>query len=423
MVPPPNFYRNVLVNPKLYITPETAKGFRFRSREEVVPTADFDYDAIEKEFKRGLKELPGPRVRVINEVDDIPPPGYTFKFISENEFSNQDVVKLGDDFMTGCECRRDNGRHIGCEKLSCECVEIQDPDETTGKRHFPYSAAKDYGCLRTIFLKSRRHIYECNNRCNCALNCKNRVVQHGRQIPLDIFKTTNRGWGKFYQHSESDFDKFALHNIGVRSPWKLPRGQFVDTYRGEVITNAESNARGELRNQEGSLDNYQFCLDKFCEETITKREFLLKWPRGTKEWRWFKEQVKKGEYEVTKNAEAEKLWLNPTSVLATDGKKKPYTIDGKYMGGPTRFINHSCEPNCAIYTVSYNHADHDYYELAFFTLEEIPADTELTFDYKDDDTKVITDEMANKIEKDGGERPLKCLCGSEHCRGYFFAAH
>ena len=90
------------------------------------------------------------------------------------------------------------------------------------------------------------------------------------------------------------------------------------------------------------------------------------------------------------------------------------------MGSPTRFINHSCEPNCAIYTVSYNHADTNLYELAFFAMEDIPAGEELTFDYKDNDVEKITDAMADEMEKKNGERPTKCLCGSEGCRGYFF---
>ena len=98
-----------------------------------------------------------------------------------------------------------------------------------------------------------------------------------------------------------------------------------------------------------------------------------------------------------------------------------YDIDSKHMGGPSRFVNHSCTPNCAIYTVSYNHADENLYEVAFFAIMDIPAGTELTFDYKDDgDTDKITDEMADRLEKENGERPIKCLCGTEECRGYFF---
>lgn len=191
------------------------------------------------------------------------------------------------------------------------------------------------------------------------------------------------------------------------------QGQFIDTYRGEVITNEESNIRGKVR--EMGDDNYMFGLDKFCDcrETITKAEFLDTY--SLEKIREHRHMVKKGEFTVRRNSQGEKLWQNP-------GYSDPtYSIDGKNMGGPTRFINHSCKPNCHIYTVSYNHADTHLYELAFFANRDIPAMEEFTFDYKgDDDTEVISDEKADELEKEYGERPTRCLCGSEGCRRYFF---
>ena len=98
-----------------------------------------------------------------------------------------------------------------------------------------------------------------------------------------------------------------------------------------------------------------------------------------------------------------------------------YVCDGKHMGSLTRFINHSCEPNLSIYTVSYNHSDQNLYDLAFFALDEIRAGTELTFDYKDEnDRTVITEEKVDRIERERGYRPAKCRCGVRTCRGYFF---
>ena len=103
---------------------------------------------------------------------------------------------MEEDFMNGCKCRKDNGRDIGCEYLSCECLE--DSVNSEGRKQFPYSQAKfNTACLRDSFIRGRNHIYECNSRCNCGSNCKNRVVQHGRKVGLEIFKTTNRGWGMY----------------------------------------------------------------------------------------------------------------------------------------------------------------------------------------------------------------------------------
>ena len=125
--------------------------------------------------------------------------------------------------------------------------------------------------------------------------------------------------------------------------------------------------------------------------------------------------MESGDYQITKSNDGTKMYSNP------EYRDPVYTIDSKRMGGPSRFINHSCSPNCAIYTVSYNHADTNLYEVAFFATENIAAGTELTFDYKDDvDYDLITEAMADKIEQESGERPMKCLCGSEDCRGFFF---
>lgn len=47
-----------------------------------------------------------------------------------------------------------------------------------------------------ILLWSPPRVYECNKRCKCDPNmCTNRLVQHGLQVRLQLFKTQNKGWG------------------------------------------------------------------------------------------------------------------------------------------------------------------------------------------------------------------------------------
>ena len=189
LVPPARLYANLLVQPQLQIP-------GFTVSENVRPAVSLDKKGLRKQFKSNLKALDGPKVTLINDIDDSSPP-VTFTFINENALG-EGVERTPEEFMAGCGCRKDNGRNMGCEFLSCECVQQSDLDEKTGHRHFPYSASqKNYGCLRSVYLKTRRHIYECNAKCNCNMNCKNRVVQHGRQVSLEIFKTESRGWGEF----------------------------------------------------------------------------------------------------------------------------------------------------------------------------------------------------------------------------------
>lgn len=68
-----------------------------------------------------------------------------------------------------------------------------------------------YHC--SFFLTLR--IYECNKRCKCcAKMCTNRLVQHGLQVRLQLFKTQNKGWG-------------------IRCLDDVAKGSFVCIYAGE----------------------------------------------------------------------------------------------------------------------------------------------------------------------------------------------
>ncbi|KAA8652018.1 hypothetical protein EYZ11_012094 [Aspergillus tanneri] len=139
--------------------------------------------------------------------------------------------------------------------------------------------------------------------------------------------------------------------FGLRSPDRIRAGQFIDRYLGEVITKKVADTREEVcTSQCGS--SYLFDLD------------------------WFEEAI--------------------------------HVVDGRNFGSATRFMNHSCNPNCRMVPMSYDGAtDLHLYDLAFFSLKEIPPMTELTFDYNPDA------ERGAKIEPGA----VRCLCGEENCRG------
>ena len=344
---------------------------------------------IRREFISRLKRIKSAtddvEVTMVNTIDEESPP-LDFQFVDDS-ILREGVIKLDDDTLEGCQkCRPDMGANIGCQYTRwCSCLEYARVDEkrldeetwprylkwketnegdsSQFPRRFPYRIHKMHGLLlNEFYLDSRYPIYECNGRCRCGLGCKTRNVQWGRNIPLQIFKTKSRGWG-------------------LRCPVDLHRGQFIDTYRGEIITNQEADSR-EKRAGAGK-DSYLYSLDKFREEKDLQEHDM-------------------------------------------------FVVDGQFMGGPTRFINHSCEPNCRQYTVSYNKHDFRIYDLAFFACRDIPKYTELTFDYMDKDEEDEDEENEDgyplgsqgKTSTDGVNgseaKLVECRCGSTKCRKWLW---
>lgn len=81
-----------------------------------------------------------------------------------------------------------------------------------------------------------------------------------------------------------------------------------------------------------------------------------------------------------------------------------FCVDAMHYGNVSRFFNHSCNPNIAIYTVVRN-GDNRVYDLAMFAIKPIKPFEELCFDYK---------------TKKGVKVPQQCLCGERNCRGWLF---
>ncbi|KAH9489593.1 hypothetical protein Btru_036451, partial [Bulinus truncatus] len=73
-------------------------------------------------------------------------------------------------------------------------------------------------------------------------------------------------------------------------------------------------------------------------------------------------------------------------------------VDATLRGNISRFINHSCNPNCETQKWTVNGE----LRVGFFTRTPVKKGEELTFDYQ--------------FEHYG--EPQKCYCGSENCRGY-----
>ncbi len=150
----------------------------------------------------------------------------------------------------------------------------------------------------------------------------------------------------------------------------LKKGQFVDKYLGEIITSQEADRRRKQSIITERKDVYLFALDKFSSKDS----------------------------------------LDPR--LAGDALE----VDGEFMSGPTRFINHSCEPNMRIFARVGDHADKHIHDLALFAIRDIDKGEELTFDYVNGLEHMDND--ARDPAKQGDM--TKCLCEEARCRGFLW---
>ena len=278
------------------------------------------------------------------------------------------IVEEG--FKAGCNCTSSET----CQYKGCKCLQDLDSDDgdedepksDTPKKIYAYHThGAKKGLLRRKMLNSKDPIYECHQRCRCSVDCPNRVVERGRRVALQIFHTdTERGWGRLNTKG-SGLRSFVhqLTGLGVRSFESIRNGQFVDCYLGEIITSEEANRRREGSQKK---DIYLFALDKFTDRNSFD-------PR-----------------------------------LRGD----PLEVDGEFLSGPTRFINHSCDPNMRIFARVGDHAEKHVHDLALFAVRDIPRGEELTFDYVDG----VNEDEAPAIKAELTE----CLCGSNQCRGFLW---
>ncbi|BFZ60151.1 hypothetical protein YB2330_001173 [Saitoella coloradoensis] len=320
------------------------------SRARVVKKASLS--ELQQAFEAKLALLK-PRVSLVNEIDDsaaVPDNVEKFEFIERYRFA-LGITEPDSGFSAGCECGIREGNMFGghCDlddPLKCSCLQEMAEPEFVYDKH-------------GLLTSTDGPIYECNENCGCALTCPNRVVQRGRQLPLEIFKTPDKGFG-------------------LRSPQNIKAGTFLSTYTGEVITNAEAKRREPIYENYGAT--YLFELDFFESE------------------------------------------------LEESGQEC-YTVDAQYCGDPTRFINHSCDPNLQVRIVLAQ-MDQRLYHIAFFAIRDIPAYEELTFDYSPSPPDNEMNRPAPRRRRGRGRRAgagpknykakLSCECKSANCRGYTF---
>ncbi|XP_017140697.1 histone-lysine N-methyltransferase Su(var)3-9 isoform X1 [Drosophila miranda] len=145
---------------------------------------------------------------------------------------------------------------------------------------------------------------------------------------------------------------------GVRTPQPLKKGVFVCEYIGEIITCEEANERGKAYDDNGRT--YLFDLD----------------------------------YNISRYSE--------------------YTVDAANFGNISHFINHSCDPNLAVFPCWIEHLNMALPHLVFFTIRPIKAGEELSFDYIRADNEEVPYENLSTAAR------VQCRCGAANCRKVLF---
>ncbi|XP_069826125.1 histone-lysine N-methyltransferase SETDB2 [Dendropsophus ebraccatus] len=148
-------------------------------------------------------------VQICNEINHTRPAPFTYRKCPwpRGYFINN----FTDLFIGCCDCTD------GCWDVSkCACLQLTARKLDKAVTLPEESKAPGY-CYKRLQRPVPTGLYECNVSCKCDRKlCENRLVQHGLQLQLQVFKTKGKGWG-------------------VRCLDDLDKGTFVCIYAGKIV--------------------------------------------------------------------------------------------------------------------------------------------------------------------------------------------
>uniref|UniRef100_A0A672GTL0 Histone-lysine N-methyltransferase EHMT1-like n=1 Tax=Salarias fasciatus TaxID=181472 RepID=A0A672GTL0_SALFA len=169
---------------------------------------------LSRDVSRGYESVP---ISCVNGVDGEPCPD-NFKYIPDSCVTSPLNIDKDITRLQHCGCTDD------CVSGSCVCGQLSLRCWYDSEGRLP----QDF-CQREPPV-----LFECNHACSCWRTCRNRVVQNGLRVRLQLFRTLNMGWG-------------------VKAMQDVPQGTFVCEYVGEIISDAEADKREN--------DSFLFTLD------------------------------------------------------------------------------------------------------------------------------------------------------------------
>ncbi|VDC05379.1 unnamed protein product [Peniophora sp. CBMAI 1063] len=330
-------------------------------------------DAAAREGARGI--------RIVNEVDDedIPNVPDDFEWLERKYQYPGDYESHESDRRQPCTC-------FGpCSALSrCDCFDLSD----LGPFGQSVAAYTKSGYLQDGLASSPLPflVHECTDRCSCAPHCRNRLAQSPRDVPLEIFKTAACGWG-------------------VRAPVDLPGGKVLGIYTGDLSRRDESDDEEDYdghSSRDPSSDGADTFDGEGSGDSDSDAEPRAKPPKKQRLSRSEEKQLRES-YEFFLDWDDASTWL----------------VGAYQRGNWTRFINHCCEPNLRVYSMTCEtdpKATHLPSYLVFATKTPIPAGRELTFDY---DPRYADQEAVSVPRKKRAMMREGCRCGAgARCRGF-----
>uniref|UniRef100_A0A672SJ00 Histone-lysine N-methyltransferase EHMT1-like n=1 Tax=Sinocyclocheilus grahami TaxID=75366 RepID=A0A672SJ00_SINGR len=197
-------------NSKVWTALQASKKQREANSNQTGPVEKL----LNRDIARGYEKVPIP---CVNAVDSEPCPD-NYKYVPESCVTSPMNIDKNITHLQYCVCKDD------CSSASCMC----------GQLSLRCWYDKESRLLPEFSNEEPPLIFECNHACSCWRTCKNRVVQNGLRIRLQLFRTQMMGWG-------------------VKTLQDIPQGTFVCEYVGEIISDAEADVREN--------DSYLFSLD------------------------------------------------------------------------------------------------------------------------------------------------------------------
>lgn len=194
-------------------------------------------------------------------------------------------------YSSFCDCQSDN------------CGSTTDSLCVHGANYSVHSSSStnEFELVLNPSRRSKDLIYECSALCLCDPSCTNRLVQYGPRKHLKIVNSSH------LPAITGDSTQ-----MGLITTLAIPTGAFVCEYAGEILTREEALARHDeqKRGQINASMNYIICLNE----------------RST--------------------------GMSEDEAVMDEAHKHLQTfIDPSRKGNIGRYLNHSCDPNCEIFSV------------------------------------------------------------------------